>query len=191
MTPSLKGGRLGPEFWWAPRARILQIRASISASSNSIEMVRSGQLGPGYIHIVTSRRQSGWMRRQMKVHRRSTPVNSFCSSCQTTSHRGCGLRMYHWAPPYPQLGWGMRWLLVDTGSGASTLFLKKSILSPTQPEGWTSKARSTDRLPTQIRQRCPHYPTLPLPRPSPAIAERGRNSSTNQSGAQCNTPTVS
>jgi hypothetical protein len=48
---------------------------SASVSTNLAEKGRSGQLGPRYLHIVTSRHRSGWMLWPMKVQRRSTPVN--------------------------------------------------------------------------------------------------------------------
>jgi hypothetical protein len=51
--------RLGPEFQWAPSARILRTRVSISTLSNSSEKERLEQQGPGYIHIMATRRQSG------------------------------------------------------------------------------------------------------------------------------------
>jgi hypothetical protein len=55
-TPSLKGTGSESERRLTSRARILQTQVSTSASANSIEKWRSGQLGPRYLHIVTSRR---------------------------------------------------------------------------------------------------------------------------------------
>jgi hypothetical protein len=74
-TPSLKGTGSETECRFTPRARILLTRVSTSASANSVEKERSGQLGPEYLHIVTSRHRSGWTRRLMKVRRRSAPTN--------------------------------------------------------------------------------------------------------------------
>jgi hypothetical protein len=60
----------------------------------------------------------------------------------------------------------------------------KTILSTILPEGRTSKNRNMGQLLTWIGQRCPHCPTPPLPRLSLVITVHGRNSSTNQCGAQ-------
>jgi hypothetical protein len=76
-TLPLKGTRQEPEpeCQFTLRARILRTQESTSTSANSAEKERSGQLGPGYLHIVTSHHQSGWTRWPMKERRMSAPVN--------------------------------------------------------------------------------------------------------------------
>jgi hypothetical protein len=73
---------------------------------------------------------------------------------------------------------------VNTDSGVSALFLRKNHTFTTWPMGQTLESRSMDQLLTWTRQRYQHCPTPLVPRPSPTIAGRGRNNSTNRSGAQ-------
>jgi hypothetical protein len=84
------------------------------------------------------------------VRRRATHVNPPCSNCWMTSRRGCFLWRSLWATPYPQLGWGTGQLPMNTGSGASVLFLRRIILSTTRPEDQMSGGGSRDQLHDQI-----------------------------------------
>jgi hypothetical protein len=54
------------------------------------------------------------------------PINPPHSSHWMTSCKGCRLRMYCRATPYPYLGSRMGRLPMNTGSGVSTLFLRKN-----------------------------------------------------------------
>jgi hypothetical protein len=55
-TPFLKGTGPESECRFTLRARILRTQVSTSTSTNSAKKGWSGQLGPGYLHIVASRR---------------------------------------------------------------------------------------------------------------------------------------
>jgi hypothetical protein len=50
--PLRKGTGLVPGVGMTPRSKTLRIQASTSTMPNSSEEGRSGQLGPGYIHIL-------------------------------------------------------------------------------------------------------------------------------------------
>jgi hypothetical protein len=52
VTPLCKGTGLSLGFGFTPRSRTLWIWASTSVVLNSLEKGRSGQLSPGYIHIL-------------------------------------------------------------------------------------------------------------------------------------------
>jgi hypothetical protein len=117
----------------------------------------------------------------MKVRRRSAPINPPRGSRRTMSRRGCSLRMYYWATPYPHLGWGMGRLPMNMGSGTSASFFRKNHTFH-HPTGGTDIKKQKDGL-TLDPDRTKMV-TLPLPRLSPAIAGHGRSSSISRCGAQ-------
>jgi hypothetical protein len=91
VTPSLLGTRMESVRQFTLRARILRTQVSTSVSANSAEKGQSRQLGPQYLHIVTSQHRSGWTRWLMKVQRSSTPVNPSQSRLWRMSCTGCTL----------------------------------------------------------------------------------------------------
>jgi hypothetical protein len=100
-TPSLKGIGAEPECRCTLRARILWTRELTSTPASLTEKVRLGQLGTGYLHIVTSHHRSGWTRRLTKIRRRSALVNPSRSRLWRTLRTCYNLQMSFLATPYP------------------------------------------------------------------------------------------
>jgi hypothetical protein len=144
-TPSLKG--IGPkrECKFTPRARILWTQVSTSASA------KSGQLGPAYLHIVTSHHRSSWMWQPMNVRRRSAPVNPSWSKPCRTSRMGCSLRVSFLATQYPQLGWTAGCLLITTRSGTPVSFLRKNHCFCHPTDGLETERRKCGSIPDPVQ----------------------------------------
>jgi hypothetical protein len=73
---------------------------------------------------------------------------------------------------------------MNTGSGASALFLRKNLTFHHPADESDIRKQKYGSTPDSDRTKISTLPTLPLPRPSRAFARRGRSNSPNQSGAQ-------
>jgi hypothetical protein len=82
------------------------------------------------------------MWRLTKVHKKSVPINAPRSSCWTTSHRGCSLRMCFWAILYPPFGLRDEPATREHRDGGRTS--ERTILSTTRSEGQTSEGKSRE-----------------------------------------------
>jgi hypothetical protein len=80
-TPPCKGAGPALGFRLTPRSRTLWTQESTSTMLNYLGKVRSGQVGPGYNHILIFRYRSGWIRWLKNVRRRCAPVKPPCHNC--------------------------------------------------------------------------------------------------------------